>query len=480
MRDPYARHKKLNGMPMQNIETETVPIDQINEAAYNPRVDLKPGDPRYDRLKASMEEFGCVEFLIWNRQTGNLVGGHQRLKILKAEGVESVQVSVVDLPPEKEKALNLSLNKNQGDWNEQKLAELVSELVEVPDLDFEVTGFDFAATRDWAADLLGDAQSDQNENFDVDGALDAAGEPVTQPGDIIELGRHRLMCGDATDPTQVAQLMNGEQAALFATDPPYLVGYDGTNHPGSSPSKRRKQKDQQTGDAGNATTTAEGRKDWSGSYGVTWDDADAQPDLYENFIHAAIEAALRPNAPWYCWYASKNHRMLENIWERFGAFVHCQIIWFKNKGVPTRTWYLWQHEPCLMGWVQGNMPPRIEDKHLSTVWQFDTLPNGEDRPDHPTPKPIEVFEIPMRQHTQTGEVCYEPFAGSGTQFIAAQRMRRRCFGMEISPQYCDLIVRRFISFAGESAVARDVAERYRLDPEQSASSNETQKAEVAS
>ena len=206
-------------------------------------------------------------------------------------------------------------------------------------------------------------------------------------------------------------------------------------------------------------------KDWSPSYGTTWDDADANPELYDTFIAAAIAEAVAPDAAWYCWHASKRHAMLEAAWEKHGVLPHCQIIWAKNRPVLTRTWYSWQHEPCLMGWIKGNKPARVENKVLSTVWNLDTIPNGPDRPDHPTPKPLEVFEIPMRQHTRPrppDDICYEPFAGSGTQFIAAQRLGRRCFGIEISPLYCDVIVRRMIAFAGEGCVTPDVAARYRL------------------
>lgn len=450
------------------MNIQRTPIDEINPAPYNPRVDLKPGDLAYDALHRSVDEFGLVEPLVWNKQTGNLVGGHQRLKVLIARGETEVETVVVDLTPEKEKALNLALNKIQGDWDEQKLAELLDELIQTPDLDIALTGFEAIEATDLIAEILGDADSQRDEQFDVDAALEAGGEPVTQPGDVIELGEHRLKCGDSTNPDDVRELMNGQRAVLFATDPPYLVGYDGTNHPGS----KRKPSRKSSSNNGNAVNTDEGRKDWSGSYGVTWDDAEANPDLYKKFIAAAVAEALTPNAAWYCWHASRNQAMLEQAWNENGAFVHCQIIWVKNKGVPTRTWYLWRHEPCLMGWIKGNMPERVQQKRLSTVWELDTLPNGAERPDHPTPKPLEVFEIPMRQHTRSGglsggrsgggDICYEPFAGSGTQIIAAERLKRRCFAMEISPRYCDLIVRRFIAFAGESAVDPAVAERYRL------------------
>ncbi len=134
------------------IERKT--ISDINPAPYNPRLDLKLGDPDYEALTRSYEEFGLVEPLVWNKRSGNLVGGHQRLKIIKASGATEVEVVVVDLPDTKEKALNLALNKIQGGWDELKLSELLGELMEAPDLDFETTGFDLDEANELIASLL--------------------------------------------------------------------------------------------------------------------------------------------------------------------------------------------------------------------------------------------------------------------------------------------------------------------------------------
>ena len=117
------------------MHVESIPIERINPAAYNPRIDLQEGDPDYDKLQRSLDEFGCVEPLVWNRRTGNLVGGHQRLKILQARGDERIDVSVVDLPPQRERALNIALKKIGGDWDERKLADLLTGLAQVPDFD---------------------------------------------------------------------------------------------------------------------------------------------------------------------------------------------------------------------------------------------------------------------------------------------------------------------------------------------------------
>ena len=234
--------------------------------------------------------------------------------------------------------------------------------------------------------------------------------------------------------------MQGERAILFATDPPYLVNYDGTNHPAKA-------------------RTRDKNKNWSDSYAITWDDAEANPDLYENFIRVAVEEAILSNAAWYCWHASRRQAMVEQAWVKFGAFVHQQILWVKDRPILTRSWYMWQHEPCFFGWVRPHKPPRVADDYPSTVWQVPTVQVGQ-RTEHPTSKPVELFLRPMLQHTRRSDVCYEPFAGSGSQIIAAERLARRCLALEISPRYCDVIIRRFIAFAGQGAVDAETVTHY--------------------
>ena len=209
---------------------------------------------------------------------------------------------------------------------------------------------------------------------------------------------------------------------LFATDPPYLVDYDGSNHPTRN-------------------------KDWSQSYGVTWDDSSQGAELYDGFIAAAVAEAITDDAAWYCWHASRRQAMLEACWEKAGAFVHQQIIWVKDRGVLTRSHYLWKHEPCFMGWVRPHRPPKVADEMLASTWVIPSL-NGEERPDHPTPKPLDCFAIPMRQHVARGGLCYEPFSGSGSQIMAGEATGRRVFAMEISPAYVDVAVERWQAETG--------------------------------
>jgi DNA modification methylase len=226
--------------------------------------------------------------------------------------------------------------------------------------------------------------------------------------------------------------MDGRRARLIVTDPPYLVGYDGTNHPQSF--------------------TGGGSKDWSESYGTGWDDQDGNSDLYEKFIAAAAEHAASEDAAWYVWHASRRQVMLEQAMTKAGLLVHCQIIWTKNKPVLTRTWYMWQHEPCLMGWKKGMMPDKApEAEPMSTVWNIDTIPNGEERPEHPTPKPLDVYLIPIRQHTRAGDVVFDSFSGSGTCIIAAEQIGRRCCTIEHQPLYVDVAILRWQRMTGHAA-----------------------------
>ena len=204
------------------MEIKTLEIDKINIATYNPRKDLQPSDPEYDKLKKSMVEFDLVEPLVWNKRTGNLVGGHQRLKILKEQGKGEVEVSVVDLSPAKEKALNLALNKIQGEWDFPKLKDILEEL-DTGDFDIEITGFSDKEIEDLMTQFRvpGEGLTDDDE-------IPEPTESICKRGDLWELGNHRLLCGDATKKGDVDRLMGGEKADMVFTDPPYgLGGYDG-------------------------------------------------------------------------------------------------------------------------------------------------------------------------------------------------------------------------------------------------------------
>lgn len=401
---------------------EQVPIDSLRAYARNPRLH---SDDQVAKLAASLVEFGWTVPVLVD-DAGEVIAGHGRLMAARKLGVSRVPViRLSHLTPEQARGYRVADNQLTllGEWDEAALAEEAHWLNGVG-YNLDLLGFDNDELTRLMAPLDGTTDSGESGLAGEDQIPETPEDPVTRTGDLWILGEHRLLCGDSTKADDVIRVMNGESAILFATDPPYLVDYDGTNHPSKQggPDKN---------------------KDWGESYGITWDDASGGAELYETFIRTAIEHAIEPNAAWYCWHASRRQAMLEGVWQKVGAFVHQQLIWAKNNPVLTRSYYLWKHEPCFFGWMKGNMPPKNTGVEWApTVWQIDTLA-GDDRPEHPTPKPIDCFAIPMRQHVTPGQVCYEPFSGSGSQIIAGEMTGRRVFAIEISPQYVDVAVKRW-------------------------------------
>jgi DNA modification methylase len=417
------------------MHIESISIERINPAAYNPRIDLRPGDPEYDKLQRSLDEFGFVEPLVWNRRSGNLVGGHQRLKILLAKGVQCIEVSVVDLPPERERALNVALNKVGGDWDERKLADLLTGLSHIPDFDVGLTGFDTTEITH----LLDRLEAlDGEDDFDLAAALEAAeGQPaVTAPGDLFELGRHRLLCGDAAKSEDLARLLEGTQVDLVFTDPPYNVNYYGGNRP----------------------TPRASRPKPSRSWGRIYMD-DLDQDAYEEWLGGVLRnmlAAMAPGAPFYVWNGHRQFGPMHTLLTAQGAHVSCVIVWAKENFAIGYGDYSQQTEFCLYGWRSRRPRDRSTAAHRwygptneSTLWQVHRDRTKEYR--HPTQKPLALAERALRNSSRRDECVLDLFLGSGSTLIAAERLSRRCLGMEIDPRYCDAIVRRYLALVGNQA-----------------------------
>jgi len=215
---------------LQQMDIRKMPADKLRPADYNPRQDLKAGDPEYEKLLRSMEEFGYVEPIIWNERTGNIVGGHQRLKVLLHLGYSEIECVVVDMDGQREKALNVALNKIAGNWDYEKLYGLLED-IESSGIEPTITGFELEEISKMYKDVQKASGEIVEDDFDAEGEAAAIETPITQLGDIWLLGRHRLMCGDSTDLGSVSKLMDGKKARMVFTDPPWNVDYGGAAHP---------------------------------------------------------------------------------------------------------------------------------------------------------------------------------------------------------------------------------------------------------
>ncbi len=394
------------------MEIRKMPIDKLDPAYYNPRKDLKPGDPEYEKLKKSIQEFDLVEPLVWNERTSRLIGGHQRLKVLQELGYTEVEVSVVDLPEDKEKALNVALNKISGDWDYVKLKELLEEL-DTGDFDVELTGFDM----DEIEDLI--TQLHIPEEVTEDEVPEPPDEPITKPGDLWILGRHRLLCGDSTSADDVEKLMNGNKADMLFTDPPYGVNYTGGHfHSGDVNIKRPREK-------------------------LIADDT---ANIYREFLPVVLPFV---DGPCYMWFASTKGREVYNALHENNTEIHALLIWHKvnAKYAAMNAQYKQRHEPCLYFKPKGSILRWIGATTESTIWEIKRDAANEY---HPTQKPIALAAKAIKNHD--ARVVLDVFGGSGSTLIACEQLDRICYMMELDPIYCDVIIKRWENFTWQKAV----------------------------
>lgn len=384
---------------------EKIRTERLIPADYNPRKDLKPGDPEYEKLKRSLEEFGYVEPVIWNKTTSHVVGGHQRLKVLLDMGITEVECVVVEMDAEKEKALNVALNKISGDWDKDKLALLIADL-QGADFDVSLTGFDPGEIDDLFKDSLKDGIHD--DDFDVDAELQKPA--VAKLGDVWQLGRHRLVCGDSTKAETFTSLMDGKLANLVVTDPPYNVNYEGT--------------------AGKIKNDNMGN------------------EAFYTFLLAAFtntEAAMAQDASIYVFHADTEGLNFRKAFSGAGFQLSGCCIWKKPSLVLGRSPYQWQHEPVLFGWKKKGKHNWYTDRKQTTIWEFD---KPKKNADHPTMKPIALVAYPIMNSSLTNCIVLDPFGGSGSTLIACEQSDRICFTIELDEKYCDVIVKRYIEQVG--------------------------------
>ncbi|AVU90211.1 DNA modification methylase [Listeria monocytogenes] len=384
---------------------EKIKVEQLIPADYNPRKDLQPGDSEYEKIKRSLEEFGYVDPVIWNKTTGRVVGGHQRLKVLASMGRTEVECVVVELDEEKEKALNVALNKISGDWDKEKLAVLITDL-DASDFDVSLTGFDAAEIDDLFKDTLRDGVED--DDFDVDEELQ--NPSITMQGDVWILGRHRLVCGDSTKKETFDKLMEDKKANLVVTDPPYNVDYEG-------------------------------------SAGKIKNDNMNNDTFYQFLLDAFknTEDALAKDGSIYVFHADTEGLNFRKAFEEAGFYLSGTCIWKKQSLVLGRSPYQWKHEPILFGWKKNGRHRWYSDRKQSTIWEFDKPKRNAD---HPTMKPIALIAYPIMNSSLTNSIVLDPFGGSGSTLIASEQTDRICYMIELDEKFCDVIAKRYIEQVG--------------------------------
>ena len=413
------------------LEIRKVSIKDINPAVYNPRV---MSETELQKLRTSMETFGYIDPLIWNEETSNLVGGHQRLKILMEQGVEEVDVSIVRLPLLQEKALNLALNRISGEWVEESLAKLLDELGKMPDLNIEITGFDLPEISE-IIDRNSNPPGD--DEFDADAVADSITEPITKKGDVIELGQHRVICGDSSDIEILKKLLGNEKAGLLHCDFPYNVNYMG----GANPNPNTRPKDS---------------RKWERIY------SDCQPqDQYEEWMRKIlvnIKGFLSPGTSIYIWQGHRQFPPIYQILLELDFHVSCVICWAKESAAISYAPYSFKTEQAMFGWLKGAAHYWAGKPGENNLWEVHRDPTKNYI--HPTQKPVQLPARAIQNSSKRDDIVLDTFLGSGSTLIAAESLGRRCYGVELDPKYCDAVVKRFINFVGVDKVSQELKDKY--------------------
>ncbi len=397
---------------MQDIELHHWPVGKLIPYGRNPR----KNDHVIEQMAGAIQEFG-FRIPIIAKSTGDVVDGHLRLKAALHLGLETVPVVLADdLTPMQIKAFRILANRSAtwADWDED-LLRLELEELQLDDFDLSLTGFD----DDEIAELLAGEETTTEGNTDEDDAPEVPVTPVSKPGDVWIMGKHRLLCGDSTDAASYTLLMADEQARMVFTDPPYNVDYAnsakdklrGTNRPILN---------------------------------------DNLGNGFQDFLLAAFKPTLAHcSGAVYVAMSSSELDTLQSAFRAAGGKWSTFIIWAKNTFTLGRSDYQRQYEPILYGWPEGATRHWCGDRDQGDVWHFNK-PRVNDL--HPTMKPVELVERAIRNSSRPGDMVLDPFGGSGTTLIAAEKAGRQARLIELDPKYVDVIVRRWQEYAGAQAV----------------------------
>jgi len=386
---------------MSKLKIEYIDIDKLIPYVNNPRVN----DEAVDKVAGSIAEFGFKNPIIIDSENV-IVAGHTRMKAARKLGLEEVPtIKVDDLTDAQIKAFRIADNKTAefAEWDMELLE------IELEDLGDMFTGF----SDDELDDIMGTYDGVQEDDYEIE----VPDNPKSKLGDIYQLGRHRLMCGDSTKKEDVERLMGGARADLFLTDPPYNVDYTG------------------------------GTKDALKIENDKQDDASFRQFLVDAF--AAADSVMKAGAVYYIWHADSEGYNFRGACFEVGWKVRQCLIWNKNSMVMGRQDYHWKHEPCLYGWKDGAEHLWASDRKQTTILSFDRPSRNAE---HPTMKPILLFDYQIKNNTKAEDVVLDTFGGSGTTLIACEQNGRNACLMELDPKYVDVIINRWETFTGEKAV----------------------------
>lgn len=382
----------------------TVDISVLKNYEKNPR-SIKKDD--FERLKKHITDHGQMQPLVVTPDN-EVLGGNMRLRAYRELGISGVWVEVVEPKDEADKLrIALVLNDRAGYYDGDLLANLIPEY---PEFNWEDYAVDLKEPQ-----LISEILDQFKEVEEDEAPAVAEGDAVSELGKVYQVGRHRVMCGDATNPDNVAKLLDGNKPHLMITDPPYGVEYDA--------------------DWRNKAQRADGTKIGGGAIGKVSNDERA--DWSEAWV-------LSPSVVAYVYHGGKFAGIVQKSLEECGFVIRNQIIWAKNNFAISRGDYHWKHEPCWYAVKEGENAQFVGDRSQTTVWNIDKPMKSDTG--HSTQKPVECMLTPIKNHE--GDV-YDPFGGSGTTLIAAEQANRTCYMMELSPAYADVIRKRYCKHIGK-------------------------------
>ena len=362
------------------------------------------------KLRSSLREFGFINPVLIDREY-NVLAGHGRIAAAKEEGIKEVPcVFVEHLSEAQKKAYILADNRMSLDagWDDELLKVEVASLQEMG-FDIGMTGFDESELADLFAD--DDKSSAKDDDFDLTAALEKAA--FVQRGDIWTVGRHRLMCGDATSAEDVAALMSGTKANLILTDPPYGVSF-------------------------------------RSSSGLTIQNDSMKNEEFYNFLLSAFQCMvehLESGGAAYVFHADTEGLNFRRAFVDAGLHLAGCCIWVKDSLVLGRSDYQWQHEPVLYGFLQNGKHKWYSDRKQTTIWNF---AKPKRNADHPTSKPLDLLSYPIGNSTQENAVVIDTFGGSGSTLMTCEKMNRICCTMELDEKYASVILRRYVEDTGDA------------------------------